>query len=371
MKRIIHFIISLLQYVIPKSDKVLVFNSFPDFTDNAYALYKYLCNSRGGKYRYIWIFTDKSKITKHPDIKAYYKYSIQAFFYFFRARYVFSTHGIYDFINLRKGMKRVCLWHGMPLKTIGCMDAKNGGVNNPMADCLIATSPFFKEIMAKSFNDMPRERVFLTGQPRNDMFFEQTDFFKNRGIDATKYSSIGMWLPTYRQSIIGDIRVDGVYNANGISYLSMDELKALDDFLKKTGALLIVKLHPMDALQLVDFDKFSNLMIVKPAEFTEQLYPLLGAADYLLTDFSSVWIDYCMLKRPIGFVMNDVDEYRSSRGLTIDNLDEKLPGQIIDSFDKLLDFISSLPEFKDKYMELYNTYCDNKASERLADCLGI
>ena len=365
--KIICLIISWFLSLIPKSEKVLVFSSFPDFTDNAYAIYEYIRRIRGGKYKYVWIFTDKSKLKLYPELQAYYKYSFKAIYYFFRAKYVFCTHGLYSFFTLRQGYKIINLWHGMPLKTIGCMDIQSGGTNPTKADYLIATSPHFKEIMAKSFNDMPLDRVLLTGQPRNDMLFESTDFFKNRGIDIKNYSSVGMWLPTYKQSIVGDVRVDGVYNSNGISFLTMDELAELDKYLNKQNALLIVKLHPMDALQMVDFDEFKNLMIIKPKEFKEQLYPLLGAANYLLTDYSSVWIDYCILKRPIGFVMNDVEEYRNSRGLTIDNLSEKLPGMIIDSYDKLLGFISNLPEFDDKNMKLYNTYFDNQSSKRVAD----
>ncbi len=40
----------------------------------------------------------------------------------------------------------------------------------------------------------------------------------NNGISVSDYDKIGIWLPTYRQSIIGDIRVDGLYNEGGISF---------------------------------------------------------------------------------------------------------------------------------------------------------
>ena len=363
-------IISYLLSLIPRSKKILVFSSFPDYTDNAYAVYQYLQKNRGEKYKYVWIFSDKASTTKHSGVKGYYKYSIRAFYYFVRAKYVFCTHGIYSFLNIKQKEKIVNLWHGMPLKTIGCMDAQSGGSNPTKADYLIATSPFFQEIMAKSFNDIPLDKVLLTGQPRNDMLFEASDFYKNRGIDVEKYSSIGMWLPTYKQSIVGDIRVDGVYNDNGISFLSMDELSILDKHLQKANTLLIVKLHPMDALQKVNFSNFKNLMIVKPKDFNEQLYPLLGTADFLLTDYSSVWIDYCILKRPIGFVMNDIQEYKTSRGITIENLDEKLPGTIIDTLEKLLAFIEK-PISNTDNIEFYNTHCDNRASERIVDYFNL
>ena len=111
-------------------------------------------------------------------------------------------------------------------------------------------------------------------------------------------------------------------------------------------------------------------MIVKPKDFNEQLYPLLGTADFLLTDYSSVWIDYCILKRPIGFVMNDIQEYKTSRGITIENLDEKLPGTIIDTLDKLLAFIEK-PISNTDNIEFYNTHCDNRASERIVDYFNL
>lgn len=365
--KLVFTIISFLLKLIPKSEKTLIFSSFPDYTDNAYAMYEYLKKNKGNKYRYIWIYSDKTSIKKHPEIEGYYKYTVKAFYYFARAKYVFTTHGIYSFLNLGKRNNIINLWHGMPLKTIGCMDPTTGGTNPTKADYLIATSDFFKGLMYKSFENVNFENVLLTGQPRNDLMFEGTDFFTRRGIVRKSYRSIGIWLPTYRQSIIGDIRNDGIFNDNGISFLTMDDLHRLDIQLQESASLLIVKLHPMDSLQLIDFGNFSNLLIIKPQDFRGQLYPLLGACDYLLTDYSSVWIDYCILKRPIGFVMNDIEEYKKSRGLTIENLDKKLPGVIIDTFDKLIAFINSRPEFDDSNLSLYNTFCDNKASARLSD----
>ena len=369
--KISHAILSLIFRLIPKSSRILVYSSFPDYSDNSYAMYDYLNRNRKGKYKHVWIYSDKDSAAKHTAVKGFYKYTLKAFYYFSRAKYVFTTHGIYLFLNPKHDNKIVNMWHGMPLKKIGCMDPKSNEGNHSAAGYMVATSSFFRNIMAQSFKNMDIGRVLLVGQPRNDQMFEDTEFFKNRNIDPKKYNSIGVWLPTYRQSIIGDIREDGIYNRNGISFLTMNELHRLDSFLQETSSLLIVKIHPMDALQLVDFDNFKNLLIIKPEDFQEQLYPLLGASDYLLTDYSSVWIDYCILKRPIGFVMNDIKEYKSSRGLTIEELDKKLPGTIIDTYEKLTAFIGQPPEFDDRNSELYNKYNDNKASERLADILGL
>ena len=371
MKTIIHRILSILLNLIPRSKRIFVFSSFPDYTDNSFAMYRYLKGKYGDKCKCVWIFEEKESLTKYKDVKACMKYSLQSFYYFARARNVFFTHGLYSFLKLRSKDKIVNLWHGMPLKVIGLMDTNHGANDPTRADFLIATSPFFRDIMSRSFKNIDTNHVLLTGQPRNDLMFEKTPFFTKRNINVKDYESVGIWLPTYRCSIIGDIRNDGVFNENGISFLSIEELSKLDGFLRDRKGLLIIKLHPMDALQEKDFSAFSNIIIIKPKDFDDQLYPLLGASDYLLTDYSSVWIDYCILKRPIGFVMNDIDEYKTSRGFTIENLDEKLPGKIIDSYDKLTGFIANPPEFDDSHLSLYNTYCDNKSAERLSQRLGI
>ena len=174
-------------------------------------------------------------------------------------------------------------------------------------------------------------------------------------------------MPTYKQSFVGDVRQDGVFNANGISFLSLEDLTNLDKFLVQTDNLLIIKLHPMDVLQNYEFPSFENLIIIKQKDFKEQLYPLLGACSYLLTDYSSVWVDYCILKRPIGFVMNDVEEYRNSRGFTIDNLLSKLPGSVIESYKELLVFINELPKFQYKDITYYNSFLDNCSARRISE----
>ena len=55
MKFIFIFISKLLG-LIPKSENILVFNSFPDYTDNSYAVYRYLMNNKKYKYKKFFLF---------------------------------------------------------------------------------------------------------------------------------------------------------------------------------------------------------------------------------------------------------------------------------------------------------------------------
>lgn len=61
-----HFAASLISRLIPRSKKILAFTSFPDYTDNAYAMYRYLTENREGKYRCIWLHSDRETAKKFP-----------------------------------------------------------------------------------------------------------------------------------------------------------------------------------------------------------------------------------------------------------------------------------------------------------------
>ena len=105
---------------------------------------------------------------------------------------------------------------------------------------------------------------------------------------------------------------------------------------------MIVKLHPMDILMTVKFSNYSNLIFLKNSDLEDkhcQLYSLLGEIDVLLTDFSSIYIDYLLLNRPIGFIMEDFDQYKNSRGFIMDNPKEYMPGEFISSKKDLFDFL--------------------------------
>ena len=94
------------------------------------------------------------------------------------------------------------------------------------------------------------------------------------------------------------------------------------------------------------------------------MYSLLAHCDYLLSDFSSVVVDYEILNRPIGIVANDYEKYRKSRGVT--NI--KIPGKSIKDKGQLYEFIISLSNSTlplqdcDRY---YNLFKDDKSTQRL------
>lgn len=123
-------------------------------------------------------------------------------------------------------------WHAIKADRFNGSLAKHG-VNKTKAHYLIATSEIFRELMSKSFNNLDLSRVLLVGQPRNDLLFQKTDFFSKRNIQRTDYCSVGIWLPTFRTSIIGETRTDGISTNDTISFLNIADLQDLNIFYRK------------------------------------------------------------------------------------------------------------------------------------------
>ncbi len=80
------------------------------------------------------------------------------------------------------------------------------------------------------------------------------------------------------------------------------------DGLRARGIQLVVKPHPMDA----DRREWPGAVTVDEADLAAagvSLYELLGSSSGLVTDYSSVWVDYLLIDRPIAFLVPDRDTY--------------------------------------------------------------
>ena len=368
IKKIVIYILSAL---VPRG-RVLLFTSVPDYTDNPYALFLYIIRNRTffSDYAFVWMFSDKTRqqelekrvLRDCPEV-VFPKGRLQEWWYVLRARFVIYSHAFYNDYRFAQNDKRINLWHGTGFKKVGV----DNGETPARLDRLVTTNRVWQKYLAHSFAVSP-EQVWVTGEPRTDLFFTPTDFFDLYGIDRCRYSSIGIWLPTFRKHNEED-RLDGVFDEYRLAGFSFDDLRELDDCLCASGGLLIVKLHIYDSLQNTAFPEFGNIVVLKQSDFRSQLYPLLGATDYLLTDYSSVSFDYDILGRPMGFVLRDVNDYRSTRGFygDVDCIEDLLPGKVITTLEGLKDFVT---DYKNCFVATgnrFNEYKDAGACKRVVE----
>lgn len=338
---------------IPKKEKRIVYHSFPDFSDNSFAMFVYISN-HFVEYENIWLVKDvsikekyfklASNYTKTDNLLIVKKNSFKGIYYYLTAKTIFHTHGVFGFFGLNKKQKKINLWHGMPLKKVGYLDRPRSK-SFVLSDYHIATSPLYQDIISKIFR-APKESVFIVGQPRNDFIFDNTIGINQLFNKQKQYKKTVLWMPTYRKSVIGDIRNDGSLRPE-TDFLSKKSLGRINNIFKQFDSVCYLKIHPMDFMQTKRFNKYSNIDFIVNEDFEKRgisMYSILNSIDILLTDFSSIYIDFLLLNKPIGFVFSDYEEFKNSRGFIFENPLEYMAGEIITGIDQLECFFKKVIE---------------------------
>ena len=109
-----------------------------------------------------------------------------------------------------------------------------------------------------------------------------------------------------------------------------------------------------------------------------QLYQLIGITDALLTDYSSVSLDYLLTDKPIGYLLNNFTSFQNGRGFAYHNPLEYMPGEHIYTFQDLIQFINNIAHGIDEYKErrkivndYVNKHQDDKNCERVVKYFNI
>lgn len=367
----------------PVKDNYIVFESSPDLSDNAYALYDYLRkNGRLDGYKVIWLVNhpENYKNTRSQIYlrKGWGKLEIRAYIAAAICKYYIFDH------NCIITKKRDCqcvlyLSHGMAFK-------KTKGISNPAENFsyIVTHGNMASDITMNYYNVKPSMLLEL-GYPRNDYLFEKNDEVKNifeNEYHFSKYSKVILWMPTFRKSYSESISEDYINNSTGLPlFNTYEDLLDFNEFLKGENVLLILKLHHLQADMPVFSKKFSNLLILKDEDLQRlnvQLYQFIALTHALITDYSSVFVSYLLLDRPIIYTLDDYDEYNKSRGFSVDNMKQYLCGDHIYDIAQLKTAVANVVSGKDNYQEerrrtvnIFYNYPDNKSSQRIADFLNL
>ncbi|MDI9615102.1 CDP-glycerol glycerophosphotransferase family protein [Methanothermobacter sp.] len=366
------FLIKLINYLVPKRDNQIIFESRPDFADNSRAIYNYI-KSLNEDYSLVWIV---DKIKKDFDALQVKRNTIDEYWQFFRSRYIVSSTFSYPYIR-QKNQVYLNLWHGMPLKALFYSEKNPEHLPPNFNDenyYLISTSIFMRNVIASCFNQDPR-RVFVSGQPRNDKLFNNSRaiFGKMLGIDVDKYDKIIFFLPTYKKSIFE--KEDGEVGSHNFNLFDFDR-KLFGQFLRKNNIICLVKFHSLEEeIVKSHIKEIENTVFISTEQMLKEdldLYDILGGVDVLVTDYSSVYFDFLLLDRPIIFVVSDIDDYREKRGFVLEPFEFWTPGPKVRTFSEFLAELEKCINDEDYYRderrminELVNQYQDDRSSERV------
>ncbi len=154
---------------------------------------------------------------------------------------------------------------------------------------------------------------------------------------------------------------------------SKDELLALNQFLSDQGYLLMVKPHHKQDLGFLEFLELDHILFVTDEQLRSndiQLCELIGNCDVMLTDYSSVFYDFLLLDRPIGFMISDMEDYK--RGFIVDDPLSEMPGEKLKTLEDLKSFLLAVKAGEDPWQserlrirDRVFAHQDDKNSERL------
>jgi hypothetical protein len=311
----------VLSLVVPQTRSVVVAN-FPETEGNGLEAARALVRRYDG--RVIWL---RRGGDVPPDVQALADQGmvlvpmagLAGLTAYLRASAVLFTHGLYGSPKPWARKPIVNLWHGdgpkdiRPDKTVGARIAST---------YVVGSTSLFTDFKASAFG-VPADHVLVTGNPRTDQFWRPIEPGCRARLGIT--GEFVVWMPTFRQArAVGAVRVhDNAAPADD----GHAELGPLLEGLRARGVQLVVKPHPLDA----DRRRVPGMVTVDDDDLAAagvNLYALLGASSGLVTDYSSVWVDYLLVNRPIAFSVPDRASY--DRELYPADTLDWVPGEVVD-----------------------------------------
>lgn len=258
-----------------------------------------------------------------------------------------------------KGQQIIQLWHGAgAFKRFGLSTEKDQEVSalvaksNEKVTHLFVTSsrvvPYYSEAFA-----IPPERIYVTGVPVIDAYFDEDDKERRRQKIWTRYpqwkgKKILLYAPTFRSS-----------KEENETLLKKFDVKRIQRTLGEDWIILI-KMHPKFPTENIP----SNEYCIDMTNYND-IIDLYMVADLLITDYSSTVVEFVLLDKPIILFAYDLEKY--DRGFYRDYR-ETVPGEIAYTTEELLELLQKNGNNflkRQTFVKLQYDYIESGALQRI------
>lgn len=377
---------AVYQYVftkLPIKSNVIIYESFlgRNYSDNPKYVYEYIRDTYPGQYKHVWSVAKGATvdIPKDKNTIKVKRFGFRYMYYLAVSRYqVMNMRQQKSFIK-RPGTTFLETWHGTPLKHL-VFDLDNVALasSNPLYkqifykqtqqwDYLVAANQFSVDVFEHAFI-YPKDKMIKSGYPRNDILnapdkeTRKVQIKAKLNIPADK--KVILYAPTWRD--------DEYYGVGEYKFsLKLDIPRLKEELGDEYVLVLRTHYFVVDHLDTSGFGDF----VFNESSY-DDIAELYLISDLLITDYSSVFFDYAVLKRPILYYVYDYEKYGSVlRGFYL-NMEKDLPGPLLKTNDEVLDAIRNIDtvsqEYQPRYQEFnerFNAWEDGHASQRVVNTL--
>lgn len=309
------------------------------FNDNIRALFEYVKDDPSIKKV---VLTRKKEVTvSGKNIVNVPLHSSEGQYYLLRCKNIFIKHTVKSNITYQVSSRLhniYNLWHGIPLKRIAYvsldfqdrLDQVASG--NKMFRSVIAASDVDRLAMTAAHWPLTYNDIWVTGLPRHDFItgeYGALPAFLREQADRLKEQLAGrrliLFAPTFRND-----------QEKGYYLFTDEEKEQLGAFLQEHSLVMGIREHMADKKRQYTSQLTGEHFI----DLSDARYPdiesLFRHTSLLITDYSSIFIDFLLTKRPVISFAYDYEQYTAEeRGLFYD-LGWCFPGRIARDFDQLL-----------------------------------
>lgn len=280
-------------------------------------------------------------------------------------------------LKIRKNQELVQLWHAagaykkFAWSRVGTGDNIRIIAGYEKTTKAIVSSDAIRGNYAEAYS-IDIDKVYATGLPRTDMFFDEKYKASLRAKYDKKYpvlknKKILLIAPTYR----GTTLKKATYDYEQLDPVRLHEALG-DDY------IMVFKWHPAHYANLkkkkrkaYDLTGIEEYAIDLSRE--RDINDLMIISDAMITDYSSVIFEYELLHKPVIYYWYDVNFYKLARGMYYD-LNEYVYGKVAYNFDQLLEAVKEMDMMEDRRKAFHDKFmnaCDGHSSEKVVKTIFI
>lgn len=264
-------------------------------------------------------------------------------------------------LNFRPEAVITQLWHAEgAFKKFGLHIPQNDDLRkreqagNKKLTFVVCSSEGVRDIYAGAFG-VSKEKVLPLGSPRADFLFEKENKKKadeklQKLYPKTKGKKVVLYAPTFRDNLERNEDILKVFDTKKFSSLLGEDY------------CIMVRLHPQIHTDGCDLENAINVTAY------DDVRELVLFCDVLITDYSSICMDFSLLQKKTVFFAYDLEEYISERDFYFD-YEEYVPGEVAKTLEALAEKVTGdFNEERNNHFRSFNfSFLDSKSSQRVIE----